>query len=183
MSVKFLGPVPSRARAVLILVHGGGDCATDILPLYGALEVPDVSALAPQAPEGAWYPDVERSLEALEALVAVLDVPRERLALLGFAEGASLVLEFAARHPGRYGAVMSLAGGLLTLHHEGSLAGTPVFLGGGDADPHAPFSRVLETRQALERMGARVDLRRYPGAPQRVNDDEVRACRELLLAI
>lgn len=176
--VKMLGPVPPRARAVLIMVHGDLDTAKDILPLYDLLEVPDVFALAPQAPDGAWLDEdgLERSLSALEALVEAVGVPLERVVLLGFCEGASLALEFAARHPGRYGGVVGLGGVLLSRQHAGSLDGTPVFLGQGEDDSFE------ETQQALERMGARVELRLYPGA-HRVNDDQLQACRDLLLAI
>jgi predicted esterase len=80
---------------------------------------------------------------------------------------------------------MALTGGLIgppgtPRNYPGTLAATPVFLGSSDPDPHVPFERVQETRAVLTRMGARVELRRYPGMPHTINDDELNACRDLL---
>lgn len=203
VSILRAGPPPEEARVVLILVHGRGGSARDLLPLHGDLDVPGVAALAPQAPANTWYPQsflapleanqphLDRSLGILGHLVADLSargVPGARIALLGFSQGACLALEFVARNPGHYGAVMGLTGGLLgppgdPLDHEGDLAGTPVFLGSGDPDPHVPFARVLETEAVLARMGAQVELRRYPGRPHTIGSDEVEACRALLRRI
>jgi len=55
-----------------------------------------------------------------------------------------------------------------------------VFLGCSDRDPHVPAWRVQETAEVLERMGAEVDLRLYPGLGHTVNDDELQAARALL---
>ncbi len=104
---------------------------------------------------------------------------------LGFSQGACLTLEFVARHPQRYGAVIGLTGGFIgppgtARNYPGSLAGTPAFLGTSDPDPHVPFERVKETEAVLGRMGAKVELRRYPGMPHTINDDELDACRQLL---
>jgi predicted esterase len=105
--------------------------------------------------------------------------------LLGFSQGACLTMEYVARHPRRYGAVMGLTGGLIgppgtPREYPGSLAGTPVFLGTSDPDPHVPFERVKETQAVLSRMGAQVELRRYPGMPHTINEDELDACRALV---
>jgi predicted esterase len=80
---------------------------------------------------------------------------------------------------------MALTGGLIgprgtDRDYAGSLAGTPVFLGTSDPDPHVPFERVRETAAVLTRMGAVVELRRYPGMPHTVNEEELEVCRSLL---
>ena len=80
---------------------------------------------------------------------------------------------------------MALTGGLIgppgtPRNYPGPLAGTPVFLAAGDPDPHVPFERVEETAAVLIRMGAAVELRRYPGMPHTVNEEELEACRSLL---
>jgi predicted esterase len=112
-------------------------------------------------------------------------VASERIALLGFSQGACLVCESVARHPRRYGAVIAFTGGLIgppgtPRDYEGSLAGTPVVLASGDPDPHVPFERVQETARVFGRLGASVDLRRYPGLPHTINQDELAAARLLL---
>jgi predicted esterase len=112
-------------------------------------------------------------------------VASKRIALLGFSQGACLSCEFAARHAREYAAVLGLTGGLIgppstPRNYPGSLAGTIAFLGCGDPDAHIPFSRVIETGELFTRMGATVDVRRYPGMPHTINHDEIDACRTIL---
>jgi predicted esterase len=171
-----------------------------MLALYDELGVGKFAALAPQAAGNTWYPHsflvpldanqpyLDSALGRLDSLVADLlerGISTERIVLLGFSQGACLTLEFVARHPRRYGAVIALTGGLIgppgtQRDYAGSLAGTPVFLGTSDPDPHVPFERVKETEVTLSRMGAAVELRRYPDMPHMINDDELEACRKLL---
>jgi predicted esterase len=194
------GPAPEAAAATLILVHGRGASAQSILALYPELGLADLAAVAPQAAGYTWYPYsflapteqnqpyLDSALRALDNLVTdLLDrgVPAERLAILGFSQGACLTSEYVARHPRRYGAVCALTGGLIgrpgtPRDYPGSLAGTPVFLGSSDPDPHIPVDRVHETRDVFTRMGATVDMRLYPGMPHTINEEEIEACRALL---
>jgi phospholipase/carboxylesterase len=198
--IRAAGPSPESAAATLLLVHGRGATAESILTLYGELNLPQVAALAPQAAGQTWYPQsflaqldanqpyLDSALARLATLVGDLldrSVPSERIVLLGFSQGACLTLEFAARNPRRYGALIGLTGGLLgppgtPRAYPGSFEGTPVFLGAGDPDPHVPFERVQETAAVLGRMHATVDLRRYPGLPHTINQDELDACRDLV---
>lgn len=191
--------VPS-ADAAIILLHGRGASAQSILSLYEQLDLPRFAAVAPQAAGNTWYPYsflaplesnqpyLDSALKWLQSLVTGLvgqGMTSDRIALLGFSQGACLTLEFVARYPRRYGAVMGLTGGLigppgLIRNYSGSLEGTPVFLGTSDPDPHVPFGRVQETEAVLTQMGAKVELRSYPGMPHAINDDELEACRELL---
>jgi predicted esterase len=199
-SILTRGPAPETAPATILLVHGRGASAQSILSLYDELGDKSLSALAPQAAGQSWYPhsflapleanqpELDSALSVLNALVEHLlarGVPGRRIALLGFSQGACLVLEFAARHPRRYGAVMGLSGGLIgpavtPYNDPGALDEVPVFLGAADPDPHVPFARVQETRDVLQQMGAHVDLRRYPGMPHTINVDELEACRSLV---
>jgi len=117
-------------------------------------------------------------LQAVGQLIG--DIPSEQVAILGFSQGACLALEYAASHPRRYKVVMALTGGLISLQHSGNLLGTPVFLGSGDPDPHVPFSRVEESARQLRALGAQLEMRRYPGLPPTMNDDELNYCRGLL---
>lgn len=187
------GAPPGEASGALVLVHGRGGSAEDILGLADALGRPDLAVLAPRAAGNTWYPQsflapVEANepgrssgLAVLESIVSELaasGIPSDRVILAGFSQGACLTLEYVARHPRRYGAVAGLTGGLIGPPgslggYEGSLEGTPVFLGSGDPDPHVPWARVEETAEILGRLGADVELERYPGRPHTVSEDEL----------
>ena len=197
------GPSVEEARAAVVMIHGRGASAESILSLYPELGADDVAAVAPQAAGNTWYPysflaPTESNQPYLDSALAKVDavvtdllargVPSERLAILGFSQGACLTSEYVARHPRRYGAVMVLTGGLIgppgmPRNYSGSLAGTPAFIGASDPDPHVPFARVEETATVLARLGTKVDLRRYPGMPHTVNEEEVEACAALLRAM
>jgi len=197
------GPPPEKADGTILLMHGRGASAESILSLYDDLGAEEFAAMAPQAAGGTWYPHsflapldanqpyLDSALRRLESLVADLlarGISSERIILLGFSQGACLTSEFVARHPRRYGAVIGLTGGLIgppgtPRDYPGSLAGTPVFLGTSDPDPHVPFERVKETEAVFKLMGAKVELRRYPGMPHTINDDELDVCRELVRGV
>jgi len=194
------GPAPEKADATLVLIHGRGAAAEDMLSLYSELSLPNIAAIAPQAAGNSWYPHsflapleanqpyLDSALRRMESVLSDLlarGISSERIALLGFSQGACLTAEYVARHPRRYGAVIAFTGGLIgppdtPRTYSGSLAGSPVFLGTSDPDPHVPFARVQETATVLERMGAEVDLRRYPGMPHTINEEELAAARSLL---
>lgn len=181
-------------------MHGRGATAESILSLVTELDVPDLAYVAPQAPGNTWYPEsflapMERNqpwlAHALEMLAAAVEglqgkgIPKERIALLGFSQGACLMLEFAARNAARYGALVGWSGGLIgppatPRDYPGRFEGTPAFLGCSDRDPHVPAWRVEETAEVFRRMGAEVDLRLYPALPHTVNEDELAAARALL---
>ena len=197
------GPAPQDAAATLVLIHGRGASAESILSLHRVLGLKSLAGLAPQAAGHTWYPHsflapmesnqpyLDSALRRIDSIVGDLlarNIASERVALLGFSQGACLTSEYVARHPRRYGAVMVLTGGLIgppgtPRNYTGSLDGTPVFLASGDPDPHVPFERVLETQAVFTRMGATVDLRRYPGMPHSINQEEMDACRELLESV
>ena len=190
------------ARAAMILLHGRGATAEDIMTIASEVQAPGWIYFAPQAAGSAWYPNPFTSpIESNEPyLSAALDmignlveraeahVPAQRIVLLGFSQGACLALEWAVRHARRYGSIVGLSGGLIgpdgtARDYPGSFDGTPVFLGCSDVDPYIGKARVEEAGQVCERMGAAVDLRLYPGMGHMVNQDEVAALRDLTVAI
>lgn len=192
-----------RAVAAVVLVHGRGGTADGMLSLAGELTHPGFAFLAPQAADNTWYPlgflePIERNepylsaaLETLAALMEDLEesgIPAGRTILLGFSQGACLVLEFAARHAQRYAGVVGLSGGLIgpdstPRDYRGSLARTPVFLGCSDVDPHIPRERVAESGQILERLGGKVTVRLYPDMGHMVNQDELDQVRSIMGAL
>ena len=125
------------------------------------------------------------SISAALKLPAAAGIPDERIALLGFSQGACLALEYVARHARRYGGVFGLSGGLIgpagtPREYTGSLAGTPVFLGCSDNDPHIPSDRVIESAESFRRMGAEVTARLYPQMGHTVNQDELDFVRSVM---
>jgi predicted esterase len=174
-----------------------------MLSLAGELTHPGFVFLAPQAADNTWYPlsflaPLERNephlsagLETLAALMEDLEgagIPAERTILLGFSQGACLVLEFAARHAQRYAGVVGLSGGLIgpdgtPRDYGGSLAETPVFLGCSDIDPHIPRERVIESGRILERLGGKVTVRLYPDMGHTVNQEELDHVRFIMTAL
>jgi phospholipase/carboxylesterase len=190
------------ATAAMILVHGRGASAADIMTVGDELRHPGFACLAPQAAGGAWYPNrfmepitsnepyLSSALEVLATLIASIEatVPAERVILLGFSQGGCLTVEFAARHARRYGGLVGLSAGLIgpdgtPRDYPGTFAGTPVFLGCSDVDPYIKKERVLEAAQVFERMGADVTARLYPGMDHSVNDDEIQAVREIMAGV
>lgn len=205
------------ASVAVVLVHGRGDSARGILGLAREFERADIAYLAPQAAGGAWYPNsflapieanephLSSAVEAVMRAVGEAEaagIPRERIVLGGFSQGACLATEVAARHAGRWGGVFALSGGLIgtgpgpddaprlpgmggsyaekAFDYDGALGGTPVFLGCSDVDPHIPLVRVETTAAVFARLGAEVDARVYPGFGHTVNMDEIEAVRALL---
>src|ERR1700674_1856493 len=183
-------PLPT-ARAAMILVHGRGASAADIMTIGAELMHPGFAYLAPEAAGNAWYPHpftaplesnepyLSSALEVIEKLLARVEetIPAERVILLGFSQGACLTLEFAARNARRYGGVVGLSGGLIgpdgtPRDYPGAFEGTPAFLGCSDVAPHIRKDRVLEAAEIYKRMGAHVTARLYPGMGHTVNQDE-----------
>jgi len=194
------GAAVSRAKAAMILLHGRGASAEDILSLADAFAQPEIAYFAPQAAGHSWYPhsflaplaDNEPWLSsALQVIGDILrdlasdGTPPSRVVLLGFSQGGCLALEFAARNARRYGAVIGLSAGLIgpdgtSRTYSGSLQDTPVFLGCSDVDPHIPLARVHESSRSLSNLGGAVEERVYPGMGHTINEDEIKRVHSLL---
>ena len=112
----------------MVMVHGRGATAENILLLFPELRHPELACVAPQAAGGSWYPasflaPMESNEPGLSSALARLGevlaelaaagIPPERTILFGFSQGACLSLEFAARNARRYGALVGLSGGLI----------------------------------------------------------------------
>lgn len=182
-----------EASAVMILLHGRGATAEDILSLSTHLDQPGLAYLAPQAEGYTWYPNrfifpVEKNEPHLSAALTKIDgivkevegrgIPAEKIFIGGFSQGACLACEYVIRNPKRYGGLLVFSGGYigsLNLKREsnGDLRGTPVFIGCSDVDPHIPLERVHETTALLQSMGAHVTEKIYSGMGHSINEDEI----------
>ena len=192
-----------RAKAAMVMVHGRGATAENILELAFELKQPDFVYLAPQAAGNSWYPNsflapiasnepgISSGLASIANILAQVEeaaIPLERTMILGFSQGACLALEFVARNARRYGGVVGLSGGLIgpdgtPRDYAGSLAGTPVFLGCSDIDPHIPRERVEQSAEVLEKLGGNVIARLYPRMGHTFNLDEIRFVRSMMTAL
>src|SRR5881296_4111640 len=190
------------ARAAMILLHGRGASAEDIMTIASEVQHSGWAYLAPQAVGNAWYPNpftaplasnepyLSAALDMISKLVERVEahVPAQRIILLGFSQGACLTLEWAARNARRYGAVVGLSGGLIgpdgtPRDYPGTFDATPLFLGCSDVDPHIAMHRVVEAGEVLKGMGADVTVRFYPGMGHLVSGEELATITELVATI
>jgi len=188
------------AHAAMIMVHGRGASAEDILSLTTEFNQSGFAYLAPQASNFTWYPNsflapLESNQPGLSSGLLVIasllekvtqaGIPAERTILLGFSQGACLSLEYAARHAKRYGGIAGLSGGLIgpddtPRDYPGSMADTPVFLGCSDRDFHIPKERVQFSAEVFQRLGADVTARLYPNMGHTVNMDEIQFVQKMM---
>ncbi len=178
---------------VLIMLHGRGGSAADILTLAEHLKVEDFTLLAPQATQNTWYPHsflappaqnepwLSSALQLLnELLEDVLSqgIPAEHVYFLGFSQGACLTLEFVTRNAQKFGGVVAFTGGLIgdriyPERYKGDFEGTHVFIGTSDPDFHVPVGRVRETTSLLESRNASVLTKVYPGMGHTISAEEI----------
>jgi predicted esterase len=194
----------NKADLAVVLLHGRGGSAEDILELGSAFHLPKVAYLAPQAAGHTWYPlsflarreanepYLSSALAKVESIVRSIEQAGfgpERIVVAGFSQGACLATEFVASHPKRYGGLVAFTGGLIgppgSLRHPqaGELADMPALLCSGDPDPHVPWARVEESAEILGAMGAKVTTKRYPGRPHTITQEELELARNLLVQI
>lgn len=192
-NIQTAGKSLKDAEKVLIMIHGRGADARDILGVASHLNVSEYALQAPEATNNTWYPYsfmakpeqnepwLSSALDLLKAMVDEVTkegIIAENIYFLGFSQGACLALEFVARHAQRLGGVVALTGGLIgdTINPEnysGNFNGTPIFLGTGNPDPHVPVERVKESADILEKMNAKVHFKVYEGRSHTISQDEI----------
>lgn len=188
------GAAADEANIAMIMIHGRGASAASIADLSRAFNTElKLRLAAPQAAGHTWYPysflapteknepGLSSGLQQIYSSFTELEdegFKPEQIYLLGFSQGACLATEYAARHPQRFGGLIILSGGLIgnEVHAEnysGSLEQTPVFMGCSDVDPHIPLERFNETETVLNKLGAAITKKVYPGMGHLVNEDEI----------
>jgi phospholipase/carboxylesterase len=178
---------------VLIMLHGRGASAEDILSLSSYLNVKDFTLLAPQATNNTWYPYsflappnqnepwLSSALDLLKNLIDELkniSIATENIYFLGFSQGACLALEFVTRHADKYGGVVAFTGGLIgdkinNENYKGDFQNTSVFIGSSNPDAHVPVERVYATTNILKTMNADVIEKIYLNMGHTINQDEI----------
>lgn len=184
-------------RSLVILLHGVGSNGQDLAPLgaswrsllpHSAFESPDAPSPFDHGPGYQWFSvdgvtvanrpaRVEASRETfdriLEALIARhgLAGDLERVALVGFSQGAIMALDAVSTGRWSVGAVVSLSGRLAS--PEPPVAGirTPILLVHGATDPVIPASETTAAERALSGAGAAVQAQVFPGVGHTITAD------------
>ncbi|WP_460553941.1 alpha/beta hydrolase [Hymenobacter daeguensis] len=199
-TLRTAGQPLATATKALIMLHGRGASAADILSLAPHLQVADYALLAPQASQSTWYPNsflappaqnepwLTDALAAVGRAVALAEsagITKQNIYFMGFSQGACLTLEYVARHAARYGGVAAFTGGLIgdrlyPENYTADLAGTPIFIGSSDPDPHVPVGRVQASTAQLTRLGAVVTEQIYPNLGHTISQQEIDVANKLI---
>ena len=198
--IRVAGKNLEQAAKALIMLHGRGASAEDILGLASHLQLNDFALIAPQATQYTWYPYsflvppdqnqpwLDSAIDLITGIVSDINqagITSDRIYFTGFSQGASLTLEYVARNGRKWGGVAAFTGGLIgdriyTENYNGDFQGTPVFIGSSDPDPHVPVTRVRETTTQLRAMHASVHEKIYPNMGHTIQEDEIRLANELI---
>jgi len=192
-------PVDKASKA-LIMLHGRGSNAADMLNLAKVLDDGRFYIAAPEATNHVWYPysfmAEDKSNEpwlqsAVETIKRLIDetshhIPKNQIYLMGFSQGACLSLEVSSRYAEKYGGIAAFSGGLIGKKinkdkYHGDFEGTKVFIGNSDIDPYIPLERCVESKEIMNGLGANMTLKVYEGMGHNVNDDEIKWIRKHML--
>lgn len=199
--VIYKGAAAENAKAAMILIHGRGADAESILTLTEVFAEENFLYAAPQAYHNTWYPfsflapvddnepGITSGLSKINSTLKTLNekgISTERIMLLGFSQGACLVLEYCSRFPQKFGGVVGLSGGLIgpdgivRQKTNSNLKGSNIFIGCSDVDPHIPIERVHFTANYLEEISGNVTKKIYRGLGHTINDDEIKNIKVLM---
>ncbi len=202
--------LPKGARKGIVLAHGRGGTAQDILSLMDHAALPEVAAVAPEAPDNSWWPTsflaptyqmepfVQPAIAAMEEGIDRLlqaGIARDQIWIGGFSQGAGLALETYARKGDGLAGVFAFSGALIgTADADGvNDMGYPeksfqyagkrtgrAWLSCHQRDPHIPLRRVEDSAAVLRALGTEVDLEIFPGAGHGVMRQDISALRRAL---
>jgi len=195
--------VKASNTKALILIHGRGSTAKDIIGITTHLDIKNYNIYAPQATNRSWYPmsflakpelNEPWLKSAVDLITLTVDqileegITRDQIYFLGFSQGACLAVEFMARNARRYGGAVILTGGLIgdkiyRERYNGNFDGTPIFIATSDPDIHVPVERVTETADFLEENGAKVIVKIYDNIGHTITMEEIELANELIFNI
>ena len=187
----------NRAEALVVILHGVGSSAGAMRPLVEAIAkaMPDVAVFAPDGtdrfdmgPAGRQWFSVRGVTEAnraervdagIPAIVAMVDSIRtplgllaERVAFVGFSQGAIIALQIAAtREPPA--AVVAFAGRLATQITSDTARKPPILLSHGAQDAVIPEHEARQALQAFAAAGYPVELRVRQGQGHSIDATQI----------
>lgn len=191
-----LPPARGAATHLVVLCHGYGADGNDLIGLAPHWQrlLPTVAFAAPNAPQRCpgspgyqWFPisrldpdEVARGVESaapaleafLDAELARLELPPDRLALVGFSQGTMLSLQVGLRRAVKPAAIVGYSGMLAGAETQAKLApdAPPVLLVHGDADPMIPPTALFLSAAALGHAGACVQWHLSPGVGHSIDE-------------
>ncbi|HXC55591.1 MAG TPA: dienelactone hydrolase family protein [Rhizomicrobium sp.] len=185
-----LPPQRGAATHLIVLCHGYGADGNDLIGLapHWQRGLPTAAFVAPNAPEpcaGApsgyqWFPisrldpgEMQRGVEAasgllnafLDAELVRLELPPERLALVGFSQGTMMSLTVGLKRAVKPAAIVGYSGMLARGAELEPLPPDtpPILMLHGDADQMIPVEAMLASAMMLGQAGAAVQWHIAPG--------------------
>jgi phospholipase/carboxylesterase len=175
---------PTRPQQLVLLFHGVGSKASDLAPLGRTLapHMPDALIVSVQAPDAQgsgwqWFSvrgvteanrparvaeTMQRFVQAVRDWQQASGVDSARTILIGFSQGAIMVLESTQQSDPLAGRVFALAGRFAQPPHVAPI-NTLVHLMHGDADPVMPLRLAVDALGQLRALGGQATLDRFPG--------------------
>jgi phospholipase/carboxylesterase len=213
LEIVELQTTASPTRAVIWL-HGLGADGYDFVPMVKELETlgaPAARYVFPHAPMmpvtinngfvmRAWYDirtadlahredeqTIRASQKAVEELIereVQRGIPRARIVLAGFSQGAAITLQTGLRQAEPLAGLVALSGYLpladrLAAERHAASAGVPVLMAHGTDDPVVPIARAVHSRNLLASLGYAVSWHEYP-MPHAVCAEEIEAIAAFL---
>jgi phospholipase/carboxylesterase len=198
-----LPPLAAPATHLVVLVHGYGSDGDDLIGLAphwqkqmpsAAFAAPNAPDLLPNGPGYQWFPitridpqEMQKGVESvgplldqfLDAELARLSLPPEKLILVGFSQGTMLSLHVGLRRAVAPAAIVGLSG-LLTGPPPERADRPPVFLAHGDADTVVPVQAMLMAAAALGAAGGRVQWHLAHGIGHGVDPQTIQLAGDFL---
>jgi phospholipase/carboxylesterase len=179
-----------------VLLHGRGRTPEEKVNLAAKMHhVEDMRWVVPSAHTGSWYPnrfmdpialnepDLSRAIEQCDRAVEEASedgrLSADRIAIVGFSQGACLALEYVLRKPGRCGRVIAFTGAVMGLLDRAwetesrPLIGLRVLITGSDVDEWIPERCTRESARILRELGADVVSIIYNDRPHIIDEEEI----------
>jgi phospholipase/carboxylesterase len=189
-----LPPARGEATHLVVLAHGYGADGNDLIGLAPHWQrlLPTVAFAAPNAPERCagspgyqWFAisrldpqEMQKGVESaapifeafLESELARLNLPPERLALVGFSQGTMLSLQVGLRRAVKPAAIIGYSGMLAGAPPPLGADTPPILLVHGDADPMIPAQALFMSVGTLGQAGAAVQWHLSPGIGHSIDE-------------
>jgi phospholipase/carboxylesterase len=198
--IVHIGKNIKEAKKALIMLHGRGASADDILSLAPYLKVKDFAVFAPEATNNTWYPysfltPPVQNEPWLSSAISLIDelvrdirangISDDNIYFSGFSQGACLTLEYVTRNARTWGGIAAFSGGLIgdklyLENYKGTFESTPFYIGSSDPDPHIPVERVRESAKIITSMRGKIELQIISGMGHTVSMNEIEAANRVV---